>query len=160
VGWLGARLPGDPAVGPRLVLLGAVVAIGLVLDAGLFHGRLPTVHRQVDESWRTRYRGWVWGLGFGAELGVGVVTVVTTSTVYATWAAAFLSGGAFAAASVGAAFGLSRALPVLSVSRVRRPDQLLRVDATLTRLAAPARRATYATGVVLASAAIAGGVRW
>jgi sulfite exporter TauE/SafE len=145
--------------GARLVLLGAVVAIGLALDLGAVGRSLPTVHRQVDEAWRTRYRGWVWGLGYGVELGIGVVTIVTTSTVYATWAAALLSGSASAGAAIGVAFGLSRALPVLSVARVRRPDQVLRIDAALSRLAAPARRATYATGVLLASMAIVGGVR-
>jgi hypothetical protein len=159
LGSLGSRLPGDATPGARLVLLGAIVAIGLVLDLGPFGWELPTVHRQVDEAWRTRYRGWVWGLGYGAELGVGVVTIVTTSTVYAAWAAATLSGGAVAGAVVGAAFGLSRALPVFSVAGVRRPDQVLRIDAVMTRLAAPARGATFATGVVLASAAVVGGVR-
>jgi sulfite exporter TauE/SafE len=159
LGRLGASAAGGAGVGARLVLLGAIVAIGLALDLGAVGRPLPTVHRQVDEAWRTRYRGWVWGLGYGVELGVGVVTIVTTSTVYATWAAASLSGSALAGAAIGAAFGLSRALPVLSVARVRRPDQVLRIDAALARLAAPARHATYAMGVVLASAAIVGGVR-
>jgi Cytochrome C biogenesis protein transmembrane region len=159
LGWLGARLP-EATASTRLVLLGSIVAIGLALDLGVLGLRLPTVHRQVDEAWRTRYRGWVWGLGYGVELGVGVVTIVTTSTVYAAWAAAALSGGPIAGAAIGAAFGLSRALPVFSVARVRRPDQVLRIDALLGRLAAPARRVTYATGAALASAAIVGGVRW
>jgi hypothetical protein len=101
----------------------------------------------------------VWSLGYGVELGVGVITIVTTSTVYATWAAASLSGSASAGAAIGAAFGFSRALPVFSVARVRRPDQVLGIDATLARLAAPARRVTYVLGAVLASAAIVGGVR-
>ena len=157
LGRLGAWAGG--AAGPRLGLLGAIVAIGLVLDLGVAGRSLPTVHRQVDEAWRTRYRGWVWGFGYGVELGIGVVTIVTTSTVYATWAAASLSGSASAGAAIGAAFGLSRALPVLAVARVRRPDQVLGIDVSLARLAAPARRATYAMGAVLASVAIVGGVR-
>jgi hypothetical protein len=148
------------SAGPRLVLLGSVVVFGLALDLRAFGARLPSVRRQVDEGWRSRYRGWVWGLGFGAQLGVGVVTIVTTSTVYATWVAAALSGGAAAGAAIGGAFGLARALPVLSVARVRRPDQLLRVDGVLARLAAPARGATYATGAVLATAALVGAARW
>jgi hypothetical protein len=159
LGGLGAWVGGGTGLGARLVLLGAIVAVGLVLDLGAVGRPLPTVHRQVDEAWRTRYRGWVWGLGYGVELGVGVVTIVTTSTVYATWAAASLSGSASAGAAIGAAFGLSRALPVFSVVRVRRPDQVLGIDATLARLAAPARRVTYVMGAVLASAAIVGGVR-
>jgi sulfite exporter TauE/SafE len=160
LGSLGGSVTGDAPPGARLVVLGAIVASGLALDLGVFGSRLPTVRRQVDEAWRTRYRGWVWGLGYGAELGTGVVTIVTTSTVYAAWASAILSGGLLAGAAIGGAFGLSRALPIFSVVGIRRPDQLLRIDAVLTRLAGPARRATYAAGLVLASAAIVGGARW
>jgi hypothetical protein len=160
LGWAGGGPVPSAGAGVRLAMLGSVVAVGLVLDLGALGIRLPSVHRQVDEGWRTRYRGWVWGLGFGLQLGLGVVTMVTTSTVYATWAAAGLSGGALPGAAIGAAFGLARALPVLTVAGVHRPDQLIRIDATLGRLAAPARRATYATGVAIATASIAGAVRW
>ena len=156
IGSLGSVAPASA----RLGLLGSIVAIGLALDLRAFGARLPTVRRQVDEGWRTRYRGWVWGLGFGAQLGVGVVTVVTTSMVYATWAAAAISGTAIAGAAIGATFGLARALPVFSVAGVRRPDQLLRVDAVLERLAAPSRWATSVAGLVLATTAIVGAARW
>jgi len=160
LGALGARVMPGPSEGVRLAILGSAVAIGLALDTGLAGVRLPSVHRQVDEAWRTRYRGWVWGLGFGVQLGLGVVTIVTTSTVYATWAATAVSGGALAGAAIGATFGLARALPVLGVAGVRRPDQLLRVDEAVRRLAMPARRATYATGAALATAALLGAARW
>jgi Cytochrome C biogenesis protein transmembrane region len=160
LGTIGALVAPDASPGSRLLVLGAVVLAGLALDLGMFGVRLPGVRRQVDERWRARYRGWVWGVGYGAQLGVGVVTIVTTSTVYATWAWASLSGDALAGLTIGAAFGLARALPVLSVAGVRRPDQLLRVDAVLGRISGPARRATYAAGAVLATTAIAGAVRW
>jgi hypothetical protein len=160
LGAIGAGVVPGLTAGDRLALLGSIVALGLALDAEPFGLRLPSIHRQVDEAWRTRYRGWVWGLGFGVQLGLGVVTIVTTSTVYATWAAAILSGGAFAGAAIGAAFGLARALPVFGVARVHRPEQLLRIDETVRRLALPARRATYATGVALATAAFVGAARW
>jgi hypothetical protein len=160
LGAIGAGVVPGLTAGARLALLGSIVALGLALDAEPFGLRLPSIHRQVDESWRARYRGWVWGLGFGLQLGLGVVTIVTTSTVYATWAAAILSGGALAGAAIGAAFGLARALPVFGVARVHRPEQLLRIDETVRRLALPARRATYATGVALATAAFVGAARW
>jgi hypothetical protein len=160
LGAIGAGAVPDLTDGARLALLGSIVALGLALDAGSFGLRLPSIHRQVDEAWRARYRGWVWGLGFGLQLGLGVVTIVTTSTVYATWAAALLSGGALAGAAIGAAFGLARALPVFGAARVHRPEQLLRIDETVRRLALPARRATYATGVALAAAAFVGAARW
>jgi hypothetical protein len=159
LGWIGATVT---ALAPasRLALLGSLIVVALAFDVGLFGTRVPSVRRQVDERWRTRYRGWVWGLGFGVQLGVGALTIVTTSTVYATWAAAMLSGGAVAGASIGASFGLARALPVFAVARVRRPDQLLRVDAVLGRLAAPARRTSSAAVAVLAAATFFGAMRW
>ncbi len=159
-GWLGGVATPAGSAGARLLALGLVVIAGLGLDLGALGVRLPTVRRQVDEGWRARYRGWVWGAGYGVQLGIGVVTIVTTSTIYATWVSALLSGGAIAGAAIGAAFGLARALPVLSVAGVRRQDQLLRVDAVVGRLAVPARRATYATGVAIATAAFLGAARW
>jgi hypothetical protein len=163
-GLIGALTVGilDVPATARLALLGVALLLGLGLDLRVGGLRLPTNHRQVDEEWRSRYRGWVWGLGFGVQLGVGVVTIVTTSTVYATVLAAALTGSVPGAIVVGAVFGLARALPVFAVVRVQRPDQLLRVDGTLRRLAAPARRVTYVAGGALATAALAyaGSARW
>ena len=36
----------------------------------------------MNEEWLTSYRGWVYGAGFGAQLGTGVVTIVTSPIVY------------------------------------------------------------------------------
>jgi hypothetical protein len=160
LGLIGSSFVSGTPVAARLAVLAGAVLAGLLVDLGAFGLRLPTVRRQVDEGWRAGYRGWVWGFGFGLQLGAGVVTVVTTSTVYAAWLAAGLSGGAVAGAVIGATFGVVRAAPVLSVASVRGPDQLLHVDATLARWAGPARRATYAVGVVVASVALLGAVRW
>ena len=160
LGLIGSSIASRTPVAARLAVLAVAVLTGLLVDLGVFGLRLPTVRRQVDEGWRAGYRGWVWGFGFGIQLGAGVVTVVTTSTVYAAWLAAGLSGGAVAGAAIGATFGLVRAAPVLSVASVQRPDQLLHVDAILARWAAPARRATYAAGAVVAGVALLGAARW
>lgn len=160
LGAVGATLgAGARSTGARLAVLALALIAGLALDLGLGGLRLPTVHRQVEEEWRGRYRGWVWGLAFGFQLAIGVVTIVTTSTVYVTWLAAGLAGSAAGGALIGVTFGLARALPILTVSRVRRPAQLVGLDATLRRLAAPARRATYAAGGALAAVAALGAVR-
>ena len=160
LGLIASSFASRTPVAARLAVLAVAVPAGLLVDLGAFGLRLPTVRRQVDEGWRTAYRGWVWGFGYGIQLGTGVVTVVTTSTVYATWVAAGLSGRAVAGAVIGATFGLVRATPVLSVAGVRRPDQLLHVDATLARWAAPARRATNAVVAAVASVALLGAARW
>src|SRR4051812_36831787 len=57
-----------------------VAAVGCLVAAALdVAGRVPTGHRQVDEDWLVRYRGWVYGLAFGYQLGLGIVTVVTSA---------------------------------------------------------------------------------
>src|SRR5262245_50414838 len=109
LGWVGSPL--DRSANVRLALLGVAIVIGIAFDLGLAGLRLRTTHRQVDETWRASYRGWVWGLTFGAQLALGVITVVTTSLVYVTWLGAFLAGSPAAGALVGLAFGLARALP-------------------------------------------------
>jgi hypothetical protein len=143
-------IPGRSA----LVALAAVVLTGVLLDAGPFGMTLPTIRRQVNEDWLQRYRGWVYGLGFGFQLGLGVATVVTISSVYAALAAAFLSGSVSMGIAIGAAFGLVRGGTVLAASGVHRSDQLVRVDAGLRRWDRPARQLAIALELGLAAMAI------
>ncbi|MDX6449256.1 MAG: hypothetical protein QOD08_1719, partial [Gaiellaceae bacterium] len=62
----------------RVTTLAVFVLAGLAFELQAFGLRLPTHRRQVDEEWLTRYRGWVYGLGFGFQLGLALVTVVNT----------------------------------------------------------------------------------
>jgi len=157
LGWIGSPL--DLSPNARLALLGVAIVIGIAFDLGVGGLRLPSPHRQVDEAWRASYRGWVWGLTFGAQLALGVITVVTTALVYVTWLGAGLAGSLGAGALVGSAFGLARALPIVSVARVRTSGQLLGVDRSLQRLAAPARRLTVVAGASIAGLALLGAAR-
>jgi sulfite exporter TauE/SafE len=120
LGGVGDLLPLTPGI--TAVLVVAAGALALAADLGAFP--LPTIHRQVDKDWLDRYRGWVVGLGFGFQLGLGVVTIVNTAAVYLALALAMLSESAAAGAVVGTTFGLVRALVILVVAPVRRPDQL------------------------------------
>lgn len=161
---LGAALgrigsPLSPSADARLAVLGVAIVAGIAFDLRLGGLRLPTTPRQVDETWRASFRGWVWGLAFGAQLALGVITVVTTAFVYVTWFAAALSGSAAAGAVVGLAFGLARALPILTVAHVRTSGQLLGVDRALQRFAPPARRLAVAAGVSIAGLALLGAAR-
>ena len=55
-----------------LLVVSVVGIVALVFDLG---GRaLPSVQRQVNEDWLVEFRGWVYGFGFGAQLGAGVAT--------------------------------------------------------------------------------------
>jgi sulfite exporter TauE/SafE len=142
-----AVLPGSPSVGGGtvLALLAVLGLAGAALDLRLGGLALPTISRQVDEDWLARYRNWVYGGGFGLQLGLGVVTIVTTSTVYLTLAAALLSGSVWAGLAIGSVFGLVRALPLLAVRGVSSPDALGVAFARLEAARRPVATAAVAT---------------
>src|SRR3954462_14555428 len=102
-----------------LVAAGLLALVAAALDLS---GRLPTLRRQVDETWVTRYRDWVYGAGFGLQLGLGAVTIVTSASLYLVWLVELLLAAPPLSAAVGAMFGLSRALPLLGTSRLFTPD--------------------------------------
>jgi MFS family permease len=128
-----------------------VLAAALVIDATPLRRRLPTTRRQVNEDWMRRYRGWVYGLAFGAQLGTGVSTIVTSAAVYAMVLGTLLSGTVGAGAVVGAAFGVVRALSVLPARAVTDPASLTRLHARLEHAEPPA----CALSLVAEAAAIA-----
>src|SRR3954452_25200529 len=80
-GWFVLRgLLGRSAGWPAVFAVCVITAI-LELTAGRL--RLPSWRRQVNEDWLSRYRGWVYGVGYGFQLGLGVVTIITTAALYA-----------------------------------------------------------------------------
>jgi hypothetical protein len=126
----------------RALALAAVLALALLYDATPLRARLPTTRRQVNEDWLARYRGWVYGAAFGAQLGVGVATIVTAAAIYAAVAAAFLCGAPLAGAAIGATFGVVRALSLAPARRARDGDGLRALHRALEALERPVRRAT------------------
>ena len=160
-GAVGSALPAHWLTSPAAVwAVVALLLLGLVLD--LRSGQLgpPSWRRQVDEAWLARYRGWVYGLGFGVQLGLGVVTIVTSSTVYATVVMAAVTGSVGAGALVGAVFGLVRSLPALALWRVESRADLHRVFERLERLRAgadaAARTALVGAAVAVPALVVAG----
>src|SRR5690242_11921650 len=69
-GALGSLLLGEPG-SAELIAIGVLLAVAAAFDLGIAGLRLPTLRRQVDERWLSAYRGWVYGLGFGFQLGTG-----------------------------------------------------------------------------------------
>ena len=87
-----ASLVGPGATTP-LLLTAVACLVGVLMDGGGAKApRLPGVRRQVNEDWLNRYRGWVYGAGFGLQLGLGVVTIVTTAAIYLTGMLAVATG--------------------------------------------------------------------
>jgi cytochrome c biogenesis protein CcdA len=155
LGGLGSLAHASAAV--RLTGLGAAAVSAALVDLGR-PGAVPTSHRQVDERWLGVYRGWVYGVGFGAQLGAGVVTVITSAMVYAWLVAAALAGSALAGAAVGAAFAVGRAAPFALVRRVRQPEDLRARLRLVMGWARPGR--VIAAGASLAVGAGCLAARW
>ena len=91
--WVGAMLAGSVLFG-GLGLLGefflpvpvgwwVVLVIGVAGALDLLKVPPWGPRRQVNEDWLREFRDWVVGLGFGAQLGLGIVTIVTTWSVWA-----------------------------------------------------------------------------
>ena len=154
---LGVRV-GDTA---RLGLLAGAAGLALLVDLRPDRTRAPGPRRQVNEQWLEVYREWVYGAGYGMQLGAAVLTQVATAAVYVMLLAAALTGSVAAGAAVGGVFGLVRALPVLATWRVRDVQALGALHRRSSVLAAPARALTSAalavTGVVLAGLTVVGG---
>src|SRR5579884_2923124 len=86
---------GGLAIGPVLGTRGRLAMLALALLAAalvdLLPGAAPGPRRQVNERWLDEFRGWVYGAGFGAQLGLGATTVVASAATYVALVAAALS---------------------------------------------------------------------
>jgi hypothetical protein len=118
--------------------------------------RLPFTRRQVDDQWLQRYRGWVYGAGFGAQLGAGVTTIVTSTSTPVALVLAALTGSPLWGALVMGAFGVVRGASVLAARGVDHPDQLRRLHRRVVELAPVVRSATVIGLALLAVVAAAG----
>jgi hypothetical protein len=154
VGWLGlqwwAPTPASSAAATAAVLITA-----LVWDVSGF--TIPTIHRQVNEDWLRMYRSWVYGGGFGFQLGLGVVTIVTTAATYAMVGLAGLAASPVSGAIIGGVFGLVRALPILTVGRIGSGEALRTYHRTMQALA-PRADWLVRFAIVTAGFFVAGGL--
>lgn len=135
-----------------------VAALGAMVDAGTFGRKPPFFRRQVDDAWLAKYRAWVYGGGFGWQIGVGLATYIMTAGVVVTALLAMLTGSPLAALGIGAFFGLCRGLAVLLGARITSPAALGAVHQTLDRLEAPVRWGV--AGVQAAASVALGLVAW
>lgn len=149
LGAIGSLLPTLPA----LLLAGAACLAAALAD---LRGWLPIGRRQVDEDWLTRYRGWVYGLGFGYQLGLGVVTIVTSAATIAVLALALLTQSVLGGLAAGLVFGGARAVPALLLGRAASHAELRSLAAGLERRAPLAARTTAAAFAVGGAVLVAG----
>ncbi|MGH9274285.1 MAG: hypothetical protein ACRDZU_06535, partial [Acidimicrobiales bacterium] len=147
-------LSGEARVGLAAVLAAVTIASDLAVG-GL---RLPSHTRQVNEGWLGQYRSWVYGGGFGWQIGVGLATYVTTAAVYLMVALAALTASPLAAFAVITGFGLVRGLAVFLGRGLTTPPQMLALHRRLEELLPMAQRAIVL--VQAAVLAVAAGAAW
>jgi MFS family permease len=130
-GGVGSLLPGG-----RWHLIAAAIALitALCIDATPLRRRLPLTKRQVNEDWMVTYRGWIYGVGFGAQLGLGFITLVACASIYATFAIELLSGSVVAGIAIGAIFGATKAAALLPAGRAKERHSLLALHRRLLAL--------------------------
>jgi len=146
-----------PASSAVLVLVAALVTVASDLGVGGF--RLPANPRQVERTWLDRYRSWIYGVGFGWQLGVGVATYVMSASVYLMVVAAAATARPLLAMMIVTLFGFLRGLAVLPAARVKTPADLGRLHRLIERFRPLSRTIAVVTqiGVLAAAATVLGG---
>lgn len=140
LGQIGALVSVDARL--ALEFTAAVCVLGLLTDLPHSRFRLPSTRRQVDASWLDTYRGTVYGFGFGAQLGLAVVTVVSSALTYVWMTASLLTGSLLSGLAIGATFGAVRGLTALPSTRVTNAERFRGQIASLERWEPRVRRAS------------------
>jgi hypothetical protein len=163
---------------PAATTLG-LLAVGAALVAAASDSHiagvvLPIHRRQVNERWLDHYRSWVYGAGFGWQIGSGVSTYITSAAVYLMIVLGALTTEPVVALAAGTGFGLVRGLAVLMTRHLQEPADLrsfhrrftaaepgvhrgvIVVEIVAAAVAAGANRSLWVLGVVALVAVAAG----
>lgn len=141
--------------GSAVAALVVLIAASLWDVAGL---AVPSISRQVDENWLSRYRGWVYGLGYGVQLGLGYVTYVKTALTYGFSLAVITSGEPALCIVAGSVFGFVRGISLTATSHIQGPEALRSLFQRLDRLRLGTRLAGGAAVLLIAVSTLASGL--
>ncbi|HXX91159.1 MAG TPA: hypothetical protein VEI83_13155 [Acidimicrobiales bacterium] len=142
----------------RIALGAAGCAWAASADAGARALAVPVHHRQVNERWLDHFRPWVYGMGFGWQIGVGLATYIMTAGVYLLVLLGALSASPLAAFGVATAFGTVRGVAVLLGRGIRDPETLRAFHRRFAAIGPWSRRAV--TGVELGAALVLLALVW
>ncbi len=141
----------DPAPAVSLAVLAVAAAATIVAD--LVGPTPPSLERQVDRTWMTRYRGWVYGLGYGVQLGCGFATYISS---WATWlwlVAMVLVGDLGTALAMGMLHGAVRGASLWTTAPLTTADAIRAHHRLLHRIHPWVRRGAHlALGVAVVAA--------
>lgn len=148
----------DLSVQARLGL-GALAALAFAaVDFGIGGIDLPIFKRQVNDAWLRTYRSWVYGAGFGWQIGFGVATYIMTAGIFLMIALAVLTAAPLQAIVIGLVFGLVRGSAVFLGRSATSPAALGQVHERLDATGPAARDA--AAWIQVVAAAVLAAVAW
>ncbi len=100
-----------------LAAVGALALMAALREAGILRIPVPELRRQVPERWRREWPLAGWSFGYGAGLGVGVLTHQAVWTFWVAAAGVLALGDPLVSALCLAPFGVGRALMVALPAR-------------------------------------------
>jgi hypothetical protein len=134
---MAALAVGVRAAAPTTMVLAGTACAAAVLaaasDSRVGGFRLPFHSRQVNERWLDQFRPWVYGAGFGWQIGAGLVTYIKTAALYLMIVLAALTASPATALGIGVLFGLVRGLAVLLGRGITSPASLAQFHRRFTR---------------------------
>lgn len=147
----------SPSTTVRTAIVLAATVGALFIEGTRRERLLPTRSRQVNENWIQNYRGWVYGGGWGAELGFGISTIITTALVHLLVVTMIFAGSFPLAVVLGLTFGLVRGATILAAVGVDSPERLRVLHQRLDALRSRSHSGVVAS-LILATAVGVGGV--
>ncbi len=148
-----AALEATPAT--TLSIVAAASLIAAVSDGRISGFHLPGHDRQVNERWLDQYRSWVYGAGFGWQIGVGLATYIMTAGVYLLILIGGLTASPWIAIALGGLFGVVRGLAVYLAAGLDSGEKLLSFHARFESLREPVRQSMIAVQALVAVVAAA-----
>ena len=142
----------------RLLAFGVLALLAALLEALSLERKLPSRAHQVNENWMQKYRGWVYGVGYGFELGLALSTIVTTALIHLMLFAMIASGSWLGSIVIGGVFGVARTGLVFSTFKVDEGQQLRTLLRRVDDWSKQARTMGAMLSVTLAVASLAAAV--
>jgi hypothetical protein len=140
-----------------LLALGAAL-VAVASDSRVAGVVLPIHRRQVNERWLDHYRQWVYGAGFGWQIGSGVSTYITSAAVYLMIVLGALTTKPVVALAAGTGFGVVRGLAVLMTRHLEDPADLRSFHRRFTAAEPGVHRGVIVVEIV--AAAVVAGATW
>ena len=109
----------------------------------------------MNERWLDRYRSWVYGAGFGWQIGVGLATYIMTSALYLLILIGGLTAEPVVAIALGALFGLVRGLAVYLAAGLDSTERLLSFHSKFESHREAVRQSTIVIMAAVSVAAVA-----